>query len=338
MITLNYPLMLILLPLPLLIRKILRPLETHEEQALPVPFFDRYLRFESEISQANAKNKPFLKVLYCVIWSLVVIALARPIYLGPPIAHQKAGRNIMLAVDISGSMQVPDMIYRNQRVRRIDLVKHVAKSFIEKRAGDRIGLILFGTNAFLQSPLSFDRHTVNELLEDASVGLAGNRTAIGDAIGVAIKHLKNIPEKQRILILLTDGANNAGLISPLQSAKLAKDFHVKVYTIGLSSAQVMVNDMFGNRLMTNTVNDLDEQTLEQIAEHTGGQFFKANNSEDLNKIYARINELEPIQQDHEIIRFKQDYFHIPLLLGLILSMLLTLSHVQFTFRNKFATS
>lgn len=210
----------------------------------------------------------------------------------------------MLAVDISGSMGTEDLQLGGQLVNRLTVVKNVVSQFIEAREGDRVGLILFGTNAYLQAPLTFDLKTVNRLLIEAPVGIAGGKTAIGDAIGLAVKRLRQRPEGERVLILLTDGANNVGEVAPVKAAELAAQDDIRIYTIGVGADEMRLPSLlgvFGARVV-NPSAELDEETLTEIADTTGGRYFRAQNTAKLVEIYDIIDDMEPIEQDAETYR------------------------------------
>jgi Ca-activated chloride channel family protein len=234
------------------------------------------------------------------------------------------GRDILLAVDISGSMQQEDMEINGREVNRLVAVKAVVGDFVVKREGDRLGLILFGEKAYLQTPLTFDRKTMQTLLNEAQLGFAGsNGTAIGDAIGLAVKRLQDRPENHRVVILLTDGANNAGELEPMEAADLARRAKVKIYTVGIGAEIQETWGLFGKRI-TNPSADLDETALQGIADTTGGQFFRARDPQELAAIYAELNRLEAIEQEAETIRPVATLFHWPLGLAFILSLILAL--------------
>jgi Ca-activated chloride channel homolog len=194
------------------------------------------------------------------------------------------------------------------------VVQNVVGDFLARRKGDRVGLILFGTNAYLQAPLTFDLTTVNQLLLEAPVGIAGGRTAIGDAIGLGVKRLQNRPAAHRVLILLTDGANNSGEVSPSKAAELASVADVRIYAIGLGADAMRVPSVFGmfSSGIVNPSADMDEETLQAMADLTGGRFFRARNTEELAEIYAIIDALEPIEQDPETYRPIVALYHWPL--------------------------
>lgn len=260
-------------------------------------------------------------VLMAAAWACLVLACTRPIYVGEPQAITETDRNMMLAVDISGSMAEEDMAVRGRLINRLQAVKVVLTDFIAKRKGDRLGLILFGSKAYIQTPLTFDLTTLEQLLNEAALGLAGKQTAIGDAIGLGVKRLQSLPESNRVLILLTDGQNTAGEIEPLQAAKLAAQAGVKIYTIGIGADELIKQGFFGPRRV-NPSRDLDEPTLIEIAKSTGGQYFRARNLDELNQIYSLLDDLEEIEVEQQMIRPEKSLFHYPLALSLLLAFLI----------------
>jgi Ca-activated chloride channel homolog len=310
--------LLLALPLPLLVRWLLPARMTVEQAALKVPFLDDFSDAETK---SVTQNQKWPLLLASIAWVSLVIACTRPQWLGEPIEQAVSGRDLMLAVDLSGSMEVQDFIINKRPVDRLTAIKWVASDFINRRVGDRIGLILFGTQAYLQTPLTFDRLTVMTLLNESAIGLAGDNTAIGDAIGLAIKRLKNQPDNSRVLILLTDGANTAGEVSPLKAAELAAANKLKIYTIGVGADEMIVRSFFGSRKV-NPSTDLDESTLVKIAESTGGRYFRARNADELNNIYMLLDQLEPIEKDKQFFRPRTDLFYWPLALALLLSSLI----------------
>ncbi|MDH3453391.1 MAG: VWA domain-containing protein, partial [Gammaproteobacteria bacterium] len=215
-------------------------------------------------------------------------------------------------VDLSGSMSEPDMSLDGTRVARLAAVKRIAGDFIERRIGDRLGLVLFGTKPYLQVPLTFDRRIVRTLLEEAVIGLAGRATALGDAIGLAIKRLRERPAASRVLVLLTDGASNAGTLAPRQAVQLAHLHGLRIYTIGFGADPPA-------RQAQASAHDLDEATLRRVADATGGRYFRARNAGELTAIYALLDDLEPLNSDREQLRPVTDLFHLPLALALLLS-------------------
>jgi Ca-activated chloride channel family protein len=254
------------------------------------------------------------------VWGLVVVAAARPQWVGEIVALPVSGRDLLLAVDISGSMDTQDMVLAGQPVNRLAVVKQVASEFIEGRRGDRVGLILFGSRAYLQTPLTFDTETTAILLDEAEIGLAGRETAIGDAIGLAVKRLRNDASEDRVLILLTDGANTSGEVEPLQATEFAAREGLTIYTVGVGADEMLIRDFFGQR-MVNPSADLDEDTLRAIAERTGGAYFRARDAEALSQIYHRLDELEPVESDQESVRPVDELFYWPLSVALLIAAL-----------------
>jgi len=311
-----WPWLLACLPFPWIIRRFFPALTVEQQSALKVPFLEDFKVAESDVMTRS--QNPWLLWLAMFIWCLLVLASSRPQWLGDPIEQGVSGRDLMLAVDLSGSMEVQDFMLNNQAVDRLTATKKVATEFIEKRVGDRLGLILFGTNAYLQTPLTFDRKTVQTLLNESALGLAGDNTAIGDAIGLAVKRLHSEKASSRVLILLTDGANTAGNITPLKAAELAAQQQLKIYTIGIGADEMIVQSLFGSRKV-NPSQDLDEKTLTLIAEKTGGQYFRARDSSELQKIYQILDQLEPVEKDQHYFRPRSELFFWPLGLALLMA-------------------
>jgi Ca-activated chloride channel family protein len=218
-------------------------------------------------------------------------------------------------------MQEEDFLLQGERVNRLIAIKSVAGEFIQRRRGDRLGLILFGERAYLQVPLTFDRRTVQQLLAESLIGLAGQSTAIGDAIGLAIKRLQDPSVKQRVLILLTDGANTAGELPPLKAAELAAQKGLKIYTIGIGADRMLVRSLFGIQEV-NPSRDLDEKTLVAIAQATGGRYFRARDTQELDQIYSLLDELEPVEREAQLFRPIQPLYPWPLAISLLLAALL----------------
>ena len=218
-------------------------------------------------------------------------------------------------------MSTKDFTLNGDAITRLAAIKSIAGDFIQRRVGDRIGLILFGLNAYVQAPLTFDRKTVDTLLQESAIGLAGQQTAIGDAIGLAIKELRRYPHGNKVLILLTDGANDAGEVDPLQAAKLAAKEGMTIYTIGVGADSMLVQSIFGMQRV-NPSQDLDENTLRAIARTTGGRYFRARDTKELNQIYAVIDQLQPIDREHQTFRPQHSLFYWPLAVALLLTTLL----------------
>jgi Ca-activated chloride channel family protein len=308
--------MFLALPLPWLVRRFLPPAPDAAGAALRAPFLDELDGLPAAQTQRAAS--PVRLWLAGAAWVLLVAAAARPEWLGEPIEQAVSGRDLMLAVDLSGSMDARDFMLQGKPVDRLTATQWVAGQFIERRVGDRVGLILFGQNAYLQAPLTFDRKTVHTLLDEAVIGLAGDKTAIGDAIGLGVKRLRDNPADQRVLILLSDGANTAGTVAPLQAAELAARAGLKIYTIGIGADEMIVEDFFGSRRV-NPSQDLDEPTMRGIAEKTGGRYFRAKDMAELEEIYRLLDQLEPVERDKRYYRPRTELYPWPLGAALLLS-------------------
>lgn len=306
MIDFLMPYAFIALPLPILMY-FLSKKNVSREEALRVPYFQEWMNVQGGVSVSSGQTKNKSRWIYLVAWMLLVTSAARPEWTGDAIELPVSGRDLMLAVDLSGSMENRDFVINGNNVDRLTAVKSVVGEFVERRSGDRIGLILFGRRAYVQTPLTFDVKTVRNMLSESVIGLAGKETAIGDAIGLAVKRLKDRPENSRVLILLTDGANTAGEVAPLQAATLAAEAGLKIYTIGVGADRMEVESFFGSR-MVNPSADLDEETLTAIATQTGGKYFRAKNTKGLEEVYAALDALEPIRSDVEIFRPRRQLF------------------------------
>ncbi|MGF6162425.1 Ca-activated chloride channel family protein [Pseudomonas sp. 2725] len=313
-----WPWIFALLPLPWLMRIVL-PVADSGEPALKVSFLSDLEGLAGRRARANLpawrQQAPFI-----VLWLLLLVAAARPQWLGEPLPIAASGRDLLVAVDVSGSMDFPDMQWQDEEVSRLALVQHLLGDFLESREGDRVGLILFGSQAYLQAPLTFDRHTVRVWLDEARIGIAGKNTAIGDAIGLALKRLRSRPATSRVLILVTDGANNGGEIDPFTAARLAAKEGVKIYPIGIGADPEQSGSV--GFLGVNPSLDLDEPSLKAIAEVTGGQYFRAHDGKELQSIKDTLDQLEPVAQQPTQARPAQALYHWPLALALWLSMLL----------------
>lgn len=308
-----WPWIALLLPLPWLIRRWMRP--APPPQALHLPHPGLHLQSVAERTGTGARGW-----LFALAWLCLLGAAARPQWVGPPQAQQRSGRAMMLAIDLSGSMRTPDMHLAGQAVTRFGAVEAIASDFISRRSGDELGLILFGTRAFLVTPLTYDLQAVKAQLAGSTVGLAGTETAIGDALGVAVKRLASMPEQARVLILLTDGVNNAGSITPQDAAHAAKAAGVRVYTIGVGATQMQVPDFFGTRVV-NPSADLDEGMLRQIATETGGRYFRATDTTELATAWRTIDAMEPMPQQGPPLRPRRELFRWPLLFAVLFASL-----------------
>ena len=316
--TLAWAWLLLLLPLPWLLRRWLSPAPRTGTQALRVPWFALVVE-----AGGGWIRQPLLAAAASLVWLLLLLAAARPQWVGEIETLPVTGRDLLLAVDISGSMDTQDMILGGKPVNRLTMVKKVAGDFIQRRKGDRVGLILFGSRAYLQTPLTFDTETTATLLDESEIGLAGRETAIGDAIGLAVKRLREDAASDRVLILLTDGANTSGEVQPMQATEFAAREGLKIYTVGVGADEMMVQDFFGSR-MVNPSADLDEDTLKAIAERTGGAYFRARDAKALARIYEQLDELEPVESDQEAIRPVDELFYWPLALAFALALVAAL--------------
>lgn len=346
MIQFIWPWIAALLPLPLVVRFILPAKNTLKDAALRIPFIDDF-NATVTTEKVTKKNIP-LMLLATIAWCLLILAATRPQWLGEAVELPISGRDLMMAVDLSGSMQVEDFKINKQTVNRLQATKHVASQFINSRQGDRVGLILFGRQAYLQTPLTFDRNTVNILLQEAAIGLAGQETAIGDAIGLAIKRLvdldsdksdatENQEAQSRVLILLTDGANTAGEITPIKAAELAAINNLKIYTIGIGADEMIRQSFFGAQRI-NPSADLDEKTLKAIADKTGGRYFRARDTNELRKIYSLLNELEPTEKESQSFKPITALFYWPLSIAIFIALIISLFEIYPYVRNLLSRS
>jgi len=283
-IELAFPYALLLLPAPLVVWWLVPP---HRERmsGLRVPFFRRItaaLGEEPRVGSIVRRRRRLEILIALVVWLALVVALARPERVGDPIEVTKAARDVILAIDISGSMDENDFVARDgASLQRLEGVKRVVGRFIEEREGDRVALIVFGEKAFIQSPFTEDLRTVRDLLESTEVGMAGPHTVIGDAIGLAIRTFESSEIEERILIVLSDGADTGSRMSPVNAAEIAADNGVTIFTIGVGDPKGQ-----GDRRV-------DVAALEDIAARAGGRFFFADDEAGLESIYARIDEMSP---------------------------------------------
>lgn len=319
-----WPLCFLLLPLPWLYRRFLPPAQTRSA-ALQVSFMQRLQSIQplAEESVTPGRRWPLL-----LVWLLLVLAAARPQLLGEALPPATSGRDMMLAVDLSGSMEFRDMQLDGQEVNRLALVKDLLGDFIERRRGDRIGLVLFGSQAYVQAPLTHDRRAIAEWLDESFIGLAGRETAIGDAIGLAVKRLQAEPAASRVLLLISDGANTAGSVSPVRAARLAADHQIRIFTIGIGADVVDKPGDLSFGLQSDPSIELDEYGLRQIAELTGGEYFRARSADDMQAIYHRLDQLEPALRPGRPDRQTTPLYPWPLAVALLLSLGLSARMVQ----------
>ena len=324
-----------------LVRRLVPPARVRDEAGLRVPSLDTLLG----VARSRWRTEQLFNWRFwiaTIAWGLLVLAAARPERVGDELDVPVAGRNLMLAVDLSGSMDQEDFELGGIRVDRLEATKAVAGDFIARREGDRIGLILFGERAYLQVPLTLDRETVNTLLMESAIGLAGEKTAIGDAITLAVRrvHEQLQGDGEQVLVLLTDGANTAGEIDPIKAAELAQQVGLRIYTIGIGAEQQSVNLLSGGRRITNPSADLDEETLTAIADLTGGRYFRATDTASLQQIYQLVDELEPVEEPESGFRPVKSYYFWPLaaalLLGLLASVASLVGRLRLRWRERVA--
>lgn len=307
MLELAWPWLLALLPLPWLAARVLPRARGLIGSALHLPHLGVALPQQAEVSAVPwSRRLPAL-----LAWALLLAAAARPQWLGAPEDVPRSGRDLLLAVDTSGSMSIEDMQLGGAPAPRFAAIQAIAGDFIKRRAGDRVGLILFGTRAYLLVPLTFDLKTVGRQLMESTIGLAGRETAIGDAVALAVKRLRDRPQSQRVVVLLTDGVNTSGELDPVKATELAQANHVRLYTIGIGADAMRVSSLFGSRVV-NPSADLDEKMLTEMAERTGGRYFRARNSEELADIYRTLDKLEPVADTNQSLRPVDELYWLPL--------------------------
>jgi Ca-activated chloride channel family protein len=309
---------MLLLPVPLLARRLL-PATNNADVALAVPLLNRYRFTDSPISKSAGH---VARICFWLFWICLIAAASRPFWLGEPLSRTVSGRDLMLAVDISGSMSEADMTINSNAASRIEVLKVVVEKFIQRREGDRIGLILFGTNAYTYVPLTFDLDTLTALLADVSTGLAGRHTAIGDAIGLAVKTMRQQDTEHKVLILVTDGSNTAGFGNPVVAAQVAHQQGLTIYTIGVGTDAQTLSRTYGmQNIPTGLV--LNERVLSRIAEVTGGDYFRATNASTLENIYLALDKLEPVEYKYQSHRPRSELFTIPLVAGIFVVVIFT---------------
>ena len=304
------------LPLPWLLRLVLPRAAESGGQALKLPIFAELSQLAPQREGIGSQARLWLPLL---AWAALCFAAARPQWVGEVQAQPRTGRDLMLAVDVSGSMAAEDMEIAGRAVNRLDAVKLVLGDFLERRVGDRVGLILFGQQAYQLTPLTFDRASVRYQLDTSVVGIAGRETAIGDAIGLSVKRLRERPADQRVLILLTDGVNTTGALDPDKAAQIAATEGVRVHTIAFGGGSSS-RSVFGLAL-PGAGAQIDESALKRIAQSTGGRFFRARDTSELAGIYAELDRLEPAAQEGEKLRPRDELFMWPLALAGVFALL-----------------
>ena len=329
MLDLQWPWALLLIPLPFIFWWFRKP---NSANATAVYWRHSALLENPAHTQRTSTNKLSAVLLY-LAWLALVLAIARPTWLGNATHIPPTGRDLLIALDLSGSMQITDMTLNDRPADRLSAAKEALAQFIKARRGDRIGIIVFGSKAYLQAPLSYDLDTINQLVQESQIGFAGEQTAIGDAIGLGIKRLEEQPADQKVLILMTDGANTAGRVSPLQAANFAAKEGVTIHTIGIGAEQMTVQGFFGPKVI-NPSSDLDEPLLTNIAELTSGRYFRARSTEELHQVYDILDQLEPTPSDDVLQRPKTSLFHWLGILALMLFSLAMISTGKLAFKLK----
>ncbi len=308
MISFGFPFAFLALPLPWLIWRFL-PAHKERVPAIRFPFFRQVVDRAGAQAAAGSvvmARSAFQMIVAVLIWVMLVLAIAQPERLGKPIETSVSARDLILAIDISGSMDARDFTDpEGAKLQRLEGVQTVVQQFVEGRDGDRMALIVFGSKAYLQSPLTEDTKTIVELLAQTQVGMAGPHTALGDAIGLSIRTFEASEIEQRLLVLLSDGADTASRMSPINAAEIARGAGVEIYTIAVGDPNATGE------------NRVDVATLRDVASRTGGAYFFAEDQAALDEIYSRIDELAPRLTNTQSYRPRRSLHHIPLLLAVL---------------------
>ena len=312
-----WPEMIALVALPIVVRWLLPSVKQGKTSgvgggALRVPFFTEMAVFGAQVIPGSNRVS---KWLLSLMWLCFVLAMMRPTIYDRATELPREARNIMLAVDVSESMAQQDFDVAGRPVSRLAMVRDVVGDFIQKREGDRIGLVVFGSEAHLLAPLSRDRKALASLFADVGIGVAGGQTAIGDALAQAVRGTDAVPADKKVIILLSDGYNNAGVIPVQQAVELAQKQNIKVYTVGVGSDAKTIGNFFGAFQVGGA--DLDEALLTQIADKTGGRYFRAKSAADLQAIYEAVDTLETTDDGVEQIQPRTELFWLPLLAGMV---------------------
>ena len=312
-----WPFVAFILPLPLLVWLVFPHIHMTGKNivsdALRVPFFNRVAGMTHHRRSSSGRMIALFMIL---AWVCFVLSAMRPVRYENELPAFHEARNIMMAIDLSTSMARKDFDINGYSVSRVEVVKSVVRDFIVKRAGDRLGMVIFGTKAYTLAPLSQDLKTLDELFADVNLGIAGEQTAIGDALAMAVQNVAKIPKGKKIIILMSDGYNNAGTVMVSQAIELAKTQGIAVYTIGIGSERKNKTTFLG-LLGGNDNPGWDEMTLKKIAKDTGGRYFRASSTKDLIDVYREIDRLETMTVENKGFKPKRELFYYPLLLGLI---------------------
>ena len=324
MISFAFPWLALSVVLPFLVFFLFPRLKNDNDDALKIPFIADLQKIKAQSSASYfAEKQSFRKILQILLlsaaWILLIVAVMRPQIVGKPLPVKNEGRDILLVIDISTSMKEHDFIYNQRYYDRLSAVKFVVDKFIDARKEDRIGLVFFGTRAYMQAPLTYDKSSLKEILHNAEAGMAGNSTSIGDAIGVALKNLALEKSPSKVIILLTDGENNDGTLSMAEAVKMAEDENVKIYTIGAGADE---KAFFGGFFSLPTNSVIDEESLKELAKATAGQYFRARDVDSLMNVYKQINKLEPSEKETRFVREVKEVYYVPALGSLILLYLL----------------
>ena len=306
-----WPWIFLLLPLPLLFRQ---PTQALASSALRIPPMLGHALDELQSTKRYSLNLE--QTGMWLAWILLLLTLSQPWRPGETVVQPVSGRALAMVVDLSGSMERRDFTLDGETSDRLSVVKSVAGQFIEARQGDRISLVLFGREAFVASPLSFDLGAIRTILDSAGIGMAGRSTAIGDALGLAIKTLRDDPSPSKAIVLLSDGTNNSGSAEPESAATFARELGIRIHSVAMGSED---GDTPTSGYATANSADLDEETLEAIANDSGGRYFRARSRDELNAVYQEIDTLERSESDAPPVVLQQDLRHWPLmfLLGLL---------------------
>jgi Ca-activated chloride channel family protein len=326
MYTLAHPWLLLLILLPPVLRLIVPPYR-ETRQAVRVPWFQRManvLNQNPADGAAIAETKTAVLVFLCLLWIFIVLALARPQFLEAPISKVLPTRDLMLLVDLSGSMETADFTNAaGARVDRLTAVKEVLDDFLTRREGDRVGLIVFGNAAFVQVPFTQDLEATRQLLSETAVRMAGPRTAFGDSIGLGITLFERSELEQRVMIALTDGNDTGSKVPPAQAARIAQDNDIVIHVVGVGDPTATGEEK------------LDEEALNTVASTTGGRYFHAADRDELQEIYLELDRIDVREIESESYRPRTDLFHWPLAAFMILWLLF---HAALFVRRRAETS
>ncbi|MCK5679445.1 VWA domain-containing protein [bacterium] len=318
MFSFNYIWLFLLIPLPFLLRKFTKPYQ-EVRPAILTPFFDELVELSGQepASGSIVRKQPLLnQIIITFCWVLLVAAIARPQWIEQPLVKNIPTRDLLLGIDLSGSMNTEDFTSENgKKVNRLAAVKEVMDDFMARRSGDRVGVIFFGSAPFIQVPFTEDLELCRELLREAQVGMAGPKTAFGDTIGLAINMFKESRVKDKLLIVLTDGNDTSSKVEPVKAARIAADNDIVIYCVAVGDPQAAGEDR------------LDEKTLHSVAKVTNGHYFWAGNRTELEKIYKKIDELSTHEIETISFRPKRDLYYWPLGLAIVLSLLLPIFRV-----------